>query len=82
MFQGPKGDVLPFFEALGFRPLPRQGTADFLQEVVSRRDQPVRPCPALPDILASVRLHQVAFVVQLLPGATAAALFVKSMEVL
>ncbi|KAK9811201.1 hypothetical protein WJX73_009709 [Symbiochloris irregularis] len=40
VFQGPKEDVLPFFEAQGFRPLPRQGTADFLQEVVSRRDQP------------------------------------------
>ena len=42
VFQGPKEEVLPFFETLGFRPPPRQGAADFLQEVVSRRDQPVR----------------------------------------
>lgn len=42
MYQGPKEEVLPFFAALGFRPPPRQGTADFLQEVVSPRDQQVR----------------------------------------
>ncbi|XP_062085164.1 ABC transporter G family member 31 [Humulus lupulus] len=39
VYQGPKEDVLEFFESLGFRLPPRKGVADFLQEVTSRRDQ-------------------------------------------
>ena len=48
VYQGPRDDILPFFTALALRPLPRQGTADFLQEVVSKRDQPVRPLAHAP----------------------------------
>lgn len=39
VYQGPRADVLEFFESLGFRLPPRKGVADFLQEVTSRRDQ-------------------------------------------
>ena len=34
VYQGPRADVLEFFESLGFRPPPRKGIADFLQEVL------------------------------------------------
>ena len=30
---------MPFFESLGFKMLPRKGTADFLQEITSKKDQ-------------------------------------------
>ena len=33
VYQGPREDVLDFFESLGFRLPPRKGVADFLQEV-------------------------------------------------
>ena len=36
---------MPFFESLGFRLPPRKGTADFLQEITSRKDQQVRSPP-------------------------------------
>ncbi|KAM6597358.1 hypothetical protein CsatA_007882 [Cannabis sativa] len=39
VYQGPREDVLEFFESLGFRLPPRKGVADFLQEVTSKRDQ-------------------------------------------
>lgn len=39
MYHGPKEEVVPFFEGLGFRLPPRKGTADFLQEITSRKDQ-------------------------------------------
>ena len=32
VYHGPKEDVLPFFERLGFRLPPRKGIGDFLQE--------------------------------------------------
>ena len=41
VFHGPKEDVIPFFEQLGFRLPPRKGTADFLQEITSKKDQKV-----------------------------------------
>ncbi|KAK9734714.1 hypothetical protein RND81_04G158400 [Saponaria officinalis] len=39
VYQGPRADVLEFFESLGFQLPPRKGVADFLQEVTSRKDQ-------------------------------------------
>ncbi|XP_002515969.2 ABC transporter G family member 29 [Ricinus communis] len=39
VYQGPRDYVLEFFESCGFRCPERKGTADFLQEVTSRKDQ-------------------------------------------
>ncbi|KAL5735140.1 hypothetical protein ACOSP7_033001 [Xanthoceras sorbifolium] len=39
VYQGPRVNVLEFFESLGFRCPQRKGTADFLQEVTSKKDQ-------------------------------------------
>lgn len=33
VYQGPRAEVLEFFESLGFKLPPRKGVADFLQEV-------------------------------------------------
>ena len=37
----PTGQVLPFFEGMGFQLPERKGVADFLQEVTSPKDQAV-----------------------------------------
>ena len=47
LFHGPRADVLPFFQRLGFACPPRKDPAGFLQEVTSARDQAVR-LPAWP----------------------------------
>ncbi|OEL16174.1 ABC transporter G family member 42 [Dichanthelium oligosanthes] len=39
VYQGPREFVLEFFESCGFRCPERKGTADFLQEVTSKKDQ-------------------------------------------
>ncbi|KAK4784578.1 hypothetical protein SAY86_018946 [Trapa natans] len=39
VYQGPRDHILEFFERCGFRCPERKGTADFLQEVTSRKDQ-------------------------------------------
>ncbi|OQU85489.1 hypothetical protein SORBI_3004G254100 [Sorghum bicolor] len=39
VYQGPRENILEFFEALGFKCPERKGVADFLQEVTSRKDQ-------------------------------------------
>ncbi|CAN8270209.1 unnamed protein product [Cochlearia groenlandica] len=39
VYQGPRDHVLTFFESCGFKCPERKGTADFLQEVTSRKDQ-------------------------------------------
>ncbi|RYQ99046.1 hypothetical protein Ahy_B07g086895 [Arachis hypogaea] len=39
VYQGPREDVLEFFESIGFQLPPRKGVADFLQEVTSKKDQ-------------------------------------------
>ncbi|XP_050370923.1 ABC transporter G family member 31 isoform X3 [Argentina anserina] len=39
VYQGPRAEVLEFFESLGFKLPPRKGAADFLQEVTSKKDQ-------------------------------------------
>uniref|UniRef100_A0A1D1YG49 Pleiotropic drug resistance protein 12 n=3 Tax=Anthurium amnicola TaxID=1678845 RepID=A0A1D1YG49_9ARAE len=39
VYQGPRAQVLEFFDTCGFRCPERKGTADFLQEVTSRKDQ-------------------------------------------
>lgn len=52
MFHGPKDEVMPFFESLGFKLPPRKGIADFLQEVTSEKDQKVSGA-AHPNIQAS-----------------------------
>ncbi|KAJ0493069.1 putative ABC transporter, AAA+ ATPase domain, ABC-2 type transporter, ABC-transporter [Helianthus annuus] len=39
VYQGPRTNVLDFFEEVGFKCPKRKGVADFLQEVTSRKDQ-------------------------------------------
>ncbi|GMN45205.1 hypothetical protein TIFTF001_014383 [Ficus carica] len=39
VYQGPRENVLEFFELTGFKCPERKGVADFLQEVTSRKDQ-------------------------------------------
>nr|XP_043620927.1 pleiotropic drug resistance protein 3-like isoform X2 [Erigeron canadensis] len=39
VYHGPRSNVLEYFEGLGFKCPERKGIADFLQEVVSRKDQ-------------------------------------------
>ncbi|CAI0423363.1 unnamed protein product [Linum tenue] len=39
VYQGPREHILEFFATCGFRCPERKGTADFLQEVTSRKDQ-------------------------------------------
>ncbi|XP_050238257.1 pleiotropic drug resistance protein 1-like isoform X2 [Mercurialis annua] len=39
VYQGPRENVLEFFEHIGFKCPERKGVADFLQEVTSRNDQ-------------------------------------------
>ncbi|KAK9149767.1 hypothetical protein Scep_008524 [Stephania cephalantha] len=39
IYQGPRENVVEFFESMGFKCPERKGTADFLQEVTSRKDQ-------------------------------------------
>ncbi|AES98592.2 ABC transporter G family member 31 isoform X1 [Medicago truncatula] len=39
IYEGPREDVLEFFESIGFQLPPRKGIADFLQEVTSKKDQ-------------------------------------------
>lgn len=41
VYHGPREQVVPFFESLGFKLPPRKGTADFLQEITSQKDQAV-----------------------------------------
>ncbi|KAH6765688.1 pleiotropic drug resistance 3 [Perilla frutescens var. hirtella] len=39
VYQGPRDEVVEFFQSLGFLLPPRKSVADFLQEVTSRKDQ-------------------------------------------
>ncbi|KAK4784725.1 hypothetical protein SAY86_019093 [Trapa natans] len=39
VYQGPRDNVLEFFENMGFKCPERKGVADFLQEVTSKKDQ-------------------------------------------
>ncbi|KAJ8530723.1 hypothetical protein K7X08_023604 [Anisodus acutangulus] len=39
VYQGPREEVLDFFESMGFKCPGRKGVADFLQEVTSKKDQ-------------------------------------------
>nr|XP_043631485.1 pleiotropic drug resistance protein 2-like isoform X2 [Erigeron canadensis] len=39
VYQGPREDILGFFDSAGFRIPERKGVADFLQEVTSKKDQ-------------------------------------------
>lgn len=39
VYQGPRENVLEFFESVGFKCPERKGVADFLQEVTSRKEQ-------------------------------------------
>ncbi|XP_050235153.1 ABC transporter G family member 39-like [Mercurialis annua] len=39
VYQGPRGNILEFFEYMGFKCPERKGVADFLQEVTSQKDQ-------------------------------------------
>lgn len=43
VYQGPRENVLEFFEYMGFRCPERKGVADFLQEVISMK---ITNCPA------------------------------------
>ncbi|KAI3786796.1 hypothetical protein L1987_40773 [Smallanthus sonchifolius] len=44
VYHGPRSNVLEYFEDFGFTCPERKGVADFLQEVVSRKDQAVYWC--------------------------------------
>ncbi|XP_038680217.1 pleiotropic drug resistance protein 2-like isoform X1 [Tripterygium wilfordii] len=44
VYQGPREDVLEFFESVGFRCPDRKGVADFLQQVTSKNDQEAYWC--------------------------------------
>ncbi|XP_076952055.1 pleiotropic drug resistance protein 1-like isoform X2 [Bidens hawaiensis] len=39
VYQGPRENILEFFESMGFKCPERKGVADFLQEVTSKKDQ-------------------------------------------
>ncbi|XP_072999974.1 ABC transporter G family member 48-like isoform X2 [Typha latifolia] len=39
VYHGPRENILEFFESVGFRCPERKGVADFLQEVISKKDQ-------------------------------------------
>lgn len=39
VYQGPREDVLELFESVDFKCLEREGVADFLQEVTSKKEQ-------------------------------------------
>ncbi|XP_051135802.1 pleiotropic drug resistance protein 1-like [Andrographis paniculata] len=39
VYQGPRENVLEFFESMGFKCPDRKGIADFLQEIISKKDQ-------------------------------------------
>lgn len=41
IYHGPREFILPFFNQLGFQCPQRKGVADFIQEVVSAKDQKV-----------------------------------------
>ena len=41
MYHGPRDQVVPFFEQLGFQIPERKGVADFIQEICSEKDQEV-----------------------------------------
>ena len=41
MYHGPVSNTLEFFGTMGFQCPERKGTAEFLQEVVSKNDQEV-----------------------------------------
>ncbi len=41
MFHGPREDVVPYFQSLGFYVPERKAVSDFLQEVTSKKDQKV-----------------------------------------
>ena len=43
VYHGPREQVVPFFDSLGFSLPERKGVADFLQEVCSQKDQEVIP---------------------------------------
>lgn len=45
VYHGPREQVVPFFDSLGFSLPERKGVADFLQEICSQKDQEV--CHAL-----------------------------------
>ena len=58
MYHGAREQVVPFFESLGFKLPPRKGTADFLQEITSQKDQAVSSDALHVFINASVCLIQ------------------------
>ena len=41
VFHGPREDVVPYFQSLGFYVPERKAVSDFLQEVTSQKDQQV-----------------------------------------
>ena len=44
VYHGPRDQVVPFFEQLGFQIPERKGVADFIQEICSEKDQQVQFC--------------------------------------
>lgn len=62
VFHGPRGEVVPYFQSLGFFIPERKAVSDFLQEVTSQKDQkvvPLLPFPALmPGLHETVKAHE------------------------
>ncbi|KAK9673340.1 hypothetical protein RND81_12G161600 [Saponaria officinalis] len=54
VYHGPRSHVVEFFEDCGFRCPQRKGVANFLQEVLSRKDQPQHWCHSEPYTYISV----------------------------
>ena len=57
VFHGPRGEVVPYFQNLGFYIPERKAVSDFLQEVTSKKDQKVLPLPLpglMPDLYAKL----------------------------
>lgn len=52
VFHGPREEVVPYFQSLGFYIPERKAVSDFLQEVTSVKDQKV----ALPSLFVSLHM--------------------------
>ena len=58
VFYGPREQVVPFFERLGFEIPERKGVADFIQEICSEKDQEVIVLFSSLDCILQKHRHQ------------------------
>ena len=72
VYHGPREQVVPFFDSLGFSLPERKGVADFLQEICSQNDQEVQHQQScLPQLLQQRDAGCKGTVVKQLPADTA-----------